>query len=116
MHDSGEPDEASGAGKEFVVEKANNGFWCHDANRRSAGSLDQGPLSEILKWIVNQMTYGHYREEIDENGDVVALQIGRSAPYVVPTEHEAAKEPKMRVLPQTLQDYWLELARKERAT
>ena len=80
--------------KKFLVEPTEGGFWCYDANRRSPGNLLNTPLSEVLKWIVGQIIYGHYVEQTDKMGEVVSLCIGQIAPYELPAKDAAEKAAK----------------------
>jgi len=59
------------------IEVNDDGAWVY--RRRSCGELPHTPLHEVLEWILEQLQYGHFDRLVDNDGDCVALTLGRSA-------------------------------------
>ena len=64
------------------VERTDNGFWTY--LRRSAGELPGTPLHDILKWVLEQLNFGHFEKQRDSRGDVVSMTIGRQQHWELP--------------------------------
>lgn len=78
-----------------LVEPTDEGFWTY--LRRSAGELPETPLHSILKWLLEQLNFGHFEEHHDSNGDVVSITVGRAAAVGPADEHEAIENAKKRL-------------------
>jgi hypothetical protein len=96
MNDSNEPDDFPDwlfdKSRTFRVEPTKGGYWCHPTKHRSAGDLREIPLSETLKWILEQIIFGHLTCISDEYGDVVSLNIGKHSPRLGSSEEEVGKQ------------------------
>ena len=73
------------------VESAGDGFWCYYKGRRTAGSLPETPLHEILRWLLEQVNLGFVKYIRDEAGDIVSVVIGQSAHHAARSAEEAAQ-------------------------
>jgi len=73
------------------LEAVPGGYWCYYDGRRSLGQLPDAPLSEILRWILEQINLGHAKPYPDSKGQIVSLTIGQLAPSDAASSHEAAK-------------------------
>ena len=62
---------------QIQVEQTRAGCWTYV--QRSAGSLPETPLHQLLKWIIEQLNFGNFTATKDGRGDVVSLTLGRSA-------------------------------------
>jgi len=79
-----------GLAEQLCIEPSGKGFWSYRAFRRSAGASQDTPIHERLKWILEQINLGHVVATVEENGDVVALTIGKGAPLKAAGADEAA--------------------------
>ena|ERR1700733_4120143 len=77
------------------VERAENGFWTY--LRRSAGDLPGTSLHSVLKWIIEQLNFGHFEKQRDSRNDVVPMTIGRAAALGPSSGHEALEHAKRRL-------------------
>lgn len=66
--------------RSYRVEQTETGFWCFRTGSRSAGDLNKIPLNETIKWILEQICFGHITTIRDKSGDIVSLRIGRESP------------------------------------
>ena len=70
---------------EFGVEPSLQGYWVF--MQRSAGDLDR--IHDLLKWVLEQLCLGNSMPEVEENGDVVSLTLGKSAAPPSPSREES---------------------------
>jgi len=67
--------------KSFTIESSKKGYWSFFSEERSSGNFENDSFSKTIKWIVDQIYFGHLTEIRDpHNGDVVSLRIGRESP------------------------------------
>ncbi len=96
MNDSNEtgdvPDWLLDKSRTFQIEQTKGGYWCFLTGHRSVGDLNKTPLNEIIKWILEQISFGHFAHQVDESGDVVSIRIGKESPRQGGSEKEVAKE------------------------
>jgi hypothetical protein len=58
------------------VERTDEGFWTY--LRRSAGELPTTSLLSILKWVIEQLNFGHFETQRDSRGmSFRSLSVGR---------------------------------------
>lgn len=77
--------------KTFTIEPAKKGYWAFFSDQRSPGSFEHDSFSKTLKWIVDQIYFGHLTEVRDpENGEVVSLRIGKESPVKGESEEKLA--------------------------
>jgi hypothetical protein len=77
------------------VERTDKGFWTY--LRRSAGEMPGTPLHSILKWILEQLNFGHFEKQRDSRGDIVSITVGRAAALGPASGDEALEETKGRL-------------------
>jgi hypothetical protein len=86
------PEELRKNARAFHVEPTHGGYWCYFSDHRSAGDLQNTPINETLKWILEQISFGHITTQTDEHGDVVCLKIGKACPHEGNSEDEIANQ------------------------
>lgn len=59
---------------------------------RSCGELPDAPLHEVLRWVVEQLHFGHFVVEHDDRGDGVSLTLGQAAAFARPIKANLAHE------------------------
>lgn len=77
------------------VERTDEGFWTY--LRRSAGELPGTSLHIVLKWVLEQLNFGHFENQRDSRGDVVSMMIGRAAARGPASDDEALEDANMRL-------------------
>jgi hypothetical protein len=78
--------------KTFTIEATKKGFWSFFTDQRSPGSFEHDSFSKTLKWIVDQIYFGHLTEVRDpSSGEVVSLRIGKESPVKGESEDELAR-------------------------
>lgn len=78
------------------IERTVGGFWSYI--QRSPGELPCTPLFHILKWLLEQLNFGHYKAERDSSGDVVSLTIGKRSPVNADSADEVAQLNEQRLM------------------
>jgi hypothetical protein len=63
--------------KNLHLEAESGRSWIYD--QRSAGTLPETALHELLKWVFQQLNFGNFEFERDSRGDAVSLTIGKAA-------------------------------------
>jgi hypothetical protein len=61
------------------AEPCDGGYWSY--YERSPGRIPETPISDLLKWILQQVSLGHLEGVVDDKGDVISLTIGQEAPF-----------------------------------
>jgi hypothetical protein len=78
--------------KTFTIEATKNGFWSFFTDQRSPGRFEHDSFSKTLKWVVDQIYFGHLTEVRDpSNGEVVGLRIGKESPIKGESEEALAR-------------------------
>jgi hypothetical protein len=74
----------------FRVEPGEHAYWSFLTGHRSAGDFPDTPISETLKWIIQQIALGNFFQ-LKEGQETVCLVIGKGAPQSFPSEEAAAE-------------------------
>ena len=63
---------------------------------RSAGQWDDLRMYRALRWMVQQLNFGHFQVEDEENGETLSVLIGRSAALEDAAQDDVIEESKKR--------------------
>ena len=74
----------------FRIEPGEHAYWSFLTGHRSAGDFPDTPISETLKWIIQQIALGNFFQ-LKEGQETVCLVIGKGAPQSFPSEEAAAE-------------------------
>jgi hypothetical protein len=74
----------------FRVEPGEHAYWSFLTGHRSAGDFPDTPISETLKWIIQQVALGNFFQ-LKEKQETVCLVIGKGAPQSFPSVEAAAE-------------------------
>lgn len=92
------PDSLLSKSKTFKIETSKKGYWSFFSNQRSPGNFEKDSFSKTIRWIVDQIAFGHLTEARDaSNGDVVSLRIGKESPVKGESEDELAGRIRMEL-------------------
>jgi len=61
----------------FTVEVVDEKIWGH--LKRSAGDPAETPISDVLRWVVEQISFGNWACAPDGRGDVTTIVLGAAA-------------------------------------
>jgi len=62
----------------FHIKQKGDTYWTY--LQKSPGSIEKGdPLHTALKWIIEQLVFGMFRTEADEEGEICTLMVGEGA-------------------------------------
>ena len=77
------------------VETKHNKTWTY--LDRSAGQWDDLRLYRLLRWMVQQLNFGHFQVEDEEDGEILSVLIGRNAALEDATQDAVIEESKKGV-------------------
>jgi hypothetical protein len=80
----------------FRIEPGEHAYWSFLTGHRSAGDFPDTPISETLKWIIQQIALGNFFQ-LKEEQEAVCLVIGKGAPQSFASEEAAAQHAASKV-------------------